>query len=196
MEPTPLPAHALPILHLSKGIIYRHQDEIWRRLQHHLGDIKRHFATIGLEVFVDEAEGYALLRQLPYPDEQANWPKLSEKRPLSYPVTLLSILLRKRLLEADAQDGSAGVVVSGVELKEQLAVFLPATGTDETKLTRQMDTYLNQLTDLRFLRKLTGEDDRYEISRVLSAYIKLEDMEAILEKLRQHYAVWDKGKEG
>lgn len=196
METSPLPAYALPILHLSKGIVYRYQDDVWRGLQHHLGEVKRHFATIGLEVFVDDAEGYALLRQLPYADEQANWPKLSEKRALSYPVTLLSILLRKRLLEADAQDDGAGLVVAGSDLKEQLTVFLPATGTDETKLTRQMDTYLNQLVELRFLRKLTGEADRYEISRVLSAYIKLEDMEAILEKLRQYYATWDKGKEG
>ena len=190
-----LPPHSLPILYLSKGIVHRHQDDIWQRLQQHLGEVKRHFATAGLEVYMDEAEGYALLRQLPYADEQANWPKLSEKRPLSYPVTLLSVLLRKRLLEADAQDGTGGVVVSGSELKEQLAVFLPTTGTDETKLTRQMDTYLNQLIDLRFLRKLTGEDDRYEISRVLTAYIKIEDLETLAEKLRQHHATWAKGRE-
>lgn len=195
METTTLPPHALPILHLSKGIVYRQQEDVWRRLQQHLPDVKRHFQTVGMEVYVDEAEGYALLRQLSYADEQANWPKLSEKRQLTYPVTLLCVLLRKLLLDVDAQDGSTGLVVSGQELKEQLAVFLPTTGTDETKLVRQMDAYLRTVEDLRFLRPLKGEDDRYEVSRVLNAYIKIEDLEALLLKLQAHYAEWAKSRE-
>ena len=195
METTALPPHALPVLHLFKGIVYRHHDEVWRSLQQHLPDVKRHFATVGLEVFVDEAEGYALLRQLAYDDAQDGWPKLSERRPLSYPVTLLCVLLRKRLLEADAQDGSASLVVSGEELKEQLAVFLPQTGTDETKLVRQIDTYLRAVEDLRFLRPLKNEPDRYEVSRVLNAYIPIEALESIAEKLKNHYADWAKGRD-
>lgn len=195
METITLAPHSLPILHLSKGIVYRHQDDVWRRLQQHLPEVKRHFLTVGMEVYVDEAEGYALLRQLPYADEQANWPKLSEKRQLTYPVTLLCVLLRKMLLDADAQDGSTGLVVSGQELKEQLAVFLPTTGTDETKLARQMDTYLRAVEELRFLRPLKGEDDRFEVSRVLNAYIRIEDLETLLLKLRAHYAEWAKSRE-
>lgn len=195
METTQLPAHALPILHLFKGTVYRHQEEVWRRLQQNLADVKRHFATVGLEVFVDEAEGHALLRQLSYADEQTSWPKLSEKRQLTYPVTLLCVILRKMLLQADAQDSSTGLVVSGQDLKEQLAIFLPPTGTDETKLVRQLDSYLRQLEDLRFLRPLKGEDDRYEVSRVLSAYIKIEDLETILQKLKVHYTDWSNGRE-
>lgn len=195
METATLSPHSLPILHLFKGIVYRHQDEVWRRLQQHLPDVKRHFAIVGLEVFVDEAEGYALLRQLTYDDEQEGWPKLSERRPLSYPVTLLCVLLRKMLLDADAQDGSTGLVVSGDALKEQLAVFLPPTGTDETKLARQMDTYLRQVEELRFLRPLKGEADRYEVSRVLNAYITIEMLESLAEKMKSHYADWAKGRE-
>lgn len=188
METVSLPAYSLPVLHLFKGIVHRQQEEIWRQLQHHLREVKAHFAAVGLEVYVDEVEGYALLRQRPYTDEQLHWPKLSEERQLSYPVTLLCVLLRRRLLEADAQDGSSGVVVSSTELKEQLGVFLPSTGTDDTRLVKQLDSYLNKLVDLRFLRPLKGESDRYEISRVLSAYIKIEDLELIAEKLRNYHA--------
>lgn len=195
METTSLPAHALPVLHLFKGIVYRQQEVIWRELQHHLREVKAYFAAVGLEVYVDEAEGYALLRQRPYTDEQQGWPKLSEERQLSYPVTLLCVLLRRRLLEADAQDGSAGVVVTSTELKEQLSVFLPVTGTDETRLVKQLDSYLNKLVDLRFLRPLRGEAGSYEISRVLSAYIKIEDLERIVEKLRSYHAVWSKTRD-
>ena len=98
MEISVLPAHSLPVLHLYKGIVHRQQEDLWRQLQQQLREVKAHFAVVGLEVYVDEVEGYALLRQRPYTDEQQSWPKLSEERQLSYPVTLLCVLLRQRLL--------------------------------------------------------------------------------------------------
>lgn len=57
-------------------------------------------------------------------------PRLIARRPLSYPVSLMLALLRKRLAEADAGGGDARLVLSREEIAELMRVFLP-DGTNE-----------------------------------------------------------------
>ena len=56
---------------------------------------------------LDEAEGYAFLRARPHEedDNAEKLPRLVARRPLSFPVSLLLALLRKKLAEFDAGGG-------------------------------------------------------------------------------------------
>ena len=59
-------AVASAIIRLMQGVIYREADEdTWRTLERAGASVRDHFATIGVDVVIDEDEGYAYLRTKP-----------------------------------------------------------------------------------------------------------------------------------
>jgi hypothetical protein len=49
-------------------------------------------------------------------------------------------------------------------------VFLPA-GSNEAKLIDQVDTHLNKVVKLGFLRPLHGQKQMFEVRRILKAFV-------------------------
>ena len=74
-------------------------------------------SALGLELIVDEAEGYAYLRQRAAVEGEAELPRLVARRPLGFQVSLLLVLLRKKLAESDAQGDGTRIILS----REQIA---------------------------------------------------------------------------
>jgi hypothetical protein len=95
--------------------------------------VRDYVAVLNLELVLDEAEGYAFLRSRPEPEEgDAALPRLVARRPLSFPVSLLLALLRKKLAEFDASGGDTRLVLSRDEVVELMRVFLPE-GSNEAR---------------------------------------------------------------
>jgi hypothetical protein len=97
------------LIPLLKGVSYRADDAAqWNALLQLQGRVRDHVAVLGLELMVDESEGYAFLRSraVAEGDPAAALPRLVARRPLSFPVSLLLALLRKKLAEFDAAGGS------------------------------------------------------------------------------------------
>src|ERR1700730_11963310 len=92
-------AVASAIIRLMQGVVYRETDEdTWLTLERLGAGVRDHFAAIGVDVVVDDAEGYAYLRSRPEEDGDEALPRLVRRRALTYNVSLLLVLLRKRLL--------------------------------------------------------------------------------------------------
>ena len=54
---------SLVLIQLFKGVLYQDKSpELWRDLLIFQGAIRDYFAVIGLQVLIDETEGYAFLR--------------------------------------------------------------------------------------------------------------------------------------
>ena len=52
------------LIHLLKGVLYRDQQEaLWQSLLTLQGRVRDYVTVLGLELVLDEAEGYAYLRQ-------------------------------------------------------------------------------------------------------------------------------------
>ena len=63
------PDLSLAVTQLMKGVVYRDTHErAWRHLLQLQPQVRDYVAVLGLQVVVDEAEGYAFCRQRP-PDE-------------------------------------------------------------------------------------------------------------------------------
>ena len=75
------------------------------------------------------------------------------RRPLSFPVSLLLALLRKKLAEFDAGGGDTRLVLSRDESSNWCGCFCP-TGSNEARLIDQIDTHINKVVELGFLRRL------------------------------------------
>src|SRR5512142_2289949 len=111
-------AFSLVLVSLMKGVV-RAEDapKNWQALLDLQARVRDHVAPLGLELILDETEGYAYLRQRLAGEGEAELPRLVPRRPLGFQVSLLLVLLRKKLAEADAQGDSARIILS----REQIA---------------------------------------------------------------------------
>ncbi len=164
---------ALPLIALFKGVVYGDEGhDTWQSLLERQAAITDYVAQLGLELIVDEAEGYAFLRQRPGGDEDADveLPRLMARRQLGYPVSLLLALLRKKLAEHDAGGGDTRLVLSRSEIADLVRLFLPDSA-NEAKLIDRVGMDISKAVEMGFLRKLRGQDDQYEVRRILKAYV-------------------------
>lgn len=184
------------MVQLLKGVLYREDDErLWSSLLRLQARVREQSAVLLLDLVLDEAEGYAFLKSRPDADDAEGAPRLPRlvaRRQLSYPVSLMLALLRKRMAEFDAGGGDTRLVLAREEIAELMRVFLP-DGTNEARLVDQVDATITKVVDLGFLRRLkpaagAGQDrGHYEVRRILKAFVDaqwLAEFDARLEVYR------------
>jgi len=165
------PELSLVVTHLMKGVVYRDTHEkVWNGLLQLQGQARDYVDTIGLTVEIDEAEGYAFLRSKPETDEEGSPPRLIPRRALSFHVSLLLALIRKKLAEFDASGGDSRLMLTRDQIVEMVRLFLPA-GRNEARLVDQIDEHINKAVGLGFLRRVTGQVNLFEVRRVLKAFV-------------------------
>jgi Domain of unknown function (DUF4194) len=166
------PDLSVAVTQLMKGVVYRDtHDRAWRSLLELQPQARDFVEVIGLQVVIDESEGYAFLRQHAVdPDEPDPLPRLVPRRALSFPVSLLLALLRKKLAEFDAQGGDTRLMLSRAQILEMIRVFLPPT-SNEARLTDQIDAHINKIVELGFLRPAKNSEQVYEVRRILKAFV-------------------------
>ncbi|HZZ56156.1 MAG TPA: DUF4194 domain-containing protein [Trebonia sp.] len=180
------PDLSAPVVQLMKGAVYRDtQNKAWEQLLQLQPQVRDYVEVLGLQVVIDEAEGYAFLRQRPADqDDGSQIPRLVPRRSLSFHVSLLLALLRKKLAEFDAQGGDTRLMLTRAQIAEMLRVFVPAT-SNETRLLDQIDAHINKAVDLGFLRAAKSTEPVYEVRRILKAFVDgqwLADFDARLAK--------------
>lgn len=177
------------LIALMKGIVYRDADgEIWQALLNLQARVHDYVAALGLELLLDEAEGYAWLGNRPVSEGEAELPRLVTRRQLSFSVSLLLALLRRKLAESDAGGGDVRLILSRDEVVELIRLFLPA-GSNEARIVDQVDTHLNKIVELGFVRRLSGQENHIEVRRILKAFVDaqwLADFEQRLAAYRAH----------
>ena len=189
------------IVPLLKGVLYQEGDSgQWNALLQLQARVRDYVTVLGLDLVLDEAEGYAFLRSRPNldGDPETSLPRLVARRPLSFPVSLLLALLRKKLAEFDAGGTDTRLVVAREEVAEMIRVFLPE-GSNEAKLIDQVDTHLNKIVELGFLRRLkpqAGQPAMFEVRRILKAFVDaqwLAEFDQRLAEYRSQLAGTDDG---
>jgi hypothetical protein len=203
VDPGAAPALTGLVVPLLKGVIYQESDAgQWQSLLRLQPAVRDYVAVLGLELAVDEAEGYAFLRSRAQDDEDdaAPLPRLVARRPLSFPVSLLLALLRKKLAESDASGGDTRLVLGRDDIVELLRVFLPES-SNEARVVDQVDAHINRIVELGFLRRLrtgagstAGSDASYEVRRILKAFVDAQWLSGFNERLAAYRAQLATGK--
>jgi hypothetical protein len=179
-------AVASAIIELMRGVVYREQaEDTWGTLDRHVGLVRDHFSDIGVDVVVDDTEGYAYLRSQEEDADEEPLPRLVRRRTLTYNVSLLLVLLRKRLVEFETTGSEGKLVLSRDSIVEMLRVFL-ADSTNEARVIDRVDSTLKQVADLGFLRQLRGQPDHWEVRRILKAYVDAQTLSDYAGKLREY----------
>lgn len=181
-----LPRLGPVVINLMKGVVYQDtQEAIWQDLLLLESQVRDYVQVIGLELIMDEAEGYAYLHQNE-PDEDARiLPRLIQRRPLSYPVSLLCVLLRKKLVEADVGGEETRVVLTRDQMAEMMRVFLQDQ-PNEAKLVDRIDSHINKVAELGFLRRFQKTPHTFEVRRILKALVDAGWLVDLDEKLKAY----------
>lgn len=179
----PAPELSAAVVPLLKGVIYQESEgALWSALLKLQARVRDYVAVLGLELVLDEAEGYAFLRARDPESDGAEsgampkLPRLVARRPLSFPVSLLLALLRKKLAEFDAGGGDTRLVLSRDDVLDLIRVFLPE-GSNQARLIDQVDAHLNKVAELGFVRRLKpgtakqAGPEMFEVRRILKAFV-------------------------
>jgi hypothetical protein len=197
-QPTQVAAEPdLPVVvtSLMKGVVYRDAHErVWRQLLQLQAQVRDYVAVIGLTVVIDEAEGYAFLRSRPAEpdaaDDRQAPPRLIARRSLSFHVSLLLALLRKKLAEFDAGNSDTRLMLTRDQIVEMVRLFLPAT-SNEARLVDQIDSYIAKAVELGFLRQVRGQDALFEVRRILKAFVDGQWLADFDQRLAEYAAQLD-----
>lgn len=182
----PMPQLGPVVVNLMKGVVYRDvQEAVWQDLVLLESQVRDYVQVIGLDLIMDEAEGYAYLHQ-EEPDEAVKkMPRLMQRRPLSYPVSLLCVLLRKKLVEADVGGEETRVVLTRDQMVEMMRVFLQDQ-PNEAKLVDRIDSHINKVAELGFLRRFQKTPHTFEVRRILKALVDASWLVDLDEKLKAY----------
>ncbi|WP_240450924.1 DUF4194 domain-containing protein [Streptomyces sp. 11-1-2] len=115
---------------------------VWEQILAQQAAIGDYLAVIGLDVVVDRAEGYAYVRQQDSEarDDGTAVPRLVTRHRLSFPVSLMLVLLRGRLADSDASSDDPRLVLTREDLVEMVRGFLPHAATKPNSSTRSTPT--------------------------------------------------------
>ena len=194
---------------LLKSVLYQEDDtKRWSHLLQLQNRVRDYVSTLGLELTLDEAEGYAFLRSRQENSNEQEGsninediPRLITRRQLSFPVSLLLALLRKKLAEFDATGGDTRLILTRDNMVELIRLFLPDS-SNEARLVDQIERHINKVVELGFLRRLKsstpGSQPSYEVRRIIKAFVDaqwLAEFDSKLENYRQQLTDKDNDSE-
>lgn len=174
---------------LLKGVVYR-EDNIkrWQDLIDYQGQIRDYLSLIGLDLLFFEDEGFAFLKNMERDNEESEIPRLIIRRQLSYPVSLLITQLRRKLAEHDASSGEERLIIDKQEIINIMETFF-VSGSNEVQFTRKIDSALQKVYELGFIRFLGDKKEKIEIKRIIKAFVDaqwLQEFDTRIEEYREY----------
>jgi hypothetical protein len=185
-QPDPTASLCAVLVTLYKGVLYQdRKPEAWQALLKLEGKVRDHVGMLGLELLVVEAEGHAYLRQRAAGDGEPEIPRLVQRRQLSYAVSLLLALLRKKLAEHDAAGGDTRLILAREQIVDLVRLFV-ADSSNEARLVDRIDADINKVVELGFLRSLRGQDNQYEVRRIIKTFVDAQWVSDFARRLEEY----------
>lgn len=182
---------AAVIIKLLQGPVYADDKNIWRELMGWQSAIQEYFGKIGIDLVINEQDGFARVLQPEADEHDENpLPRLMKKQTLNYEATLLAVILREGLEEFDIKSDGNKFYLTQKEIKERIELFYKEQ-TNKSKLWKDLSKPITSLINIGIL-KLNREDvankdnNKYEVKRIIKAFISNEKLEEIKNKLNNY----------
>jgi hypothetical protein len=182
---------AAVIIKLLQGPVYADDKNIWRELMGWQSAIQEYFGKIGIDLVINEQDGFARVLQPEADEHDENpLPRLMKKQTLNYEATLLAVILREGLEEFDIKSDGNKFYLTQKEIKERIELFYKEQ-TNKSKLWKDLSKPITSLINIGIL-KLNREDvankdnNKYEVKRIVKAFISNEKLEEIKNKLNNY----------
>jgi hypothetical protein len=182
-------AFSRSVVVLMKAHVTRDRDpETWDTILEQRFQIYDYVEKLGLELVIDETDGYAYLKQRNYEVGENEIPRLIPRHQLSYPVSLLLVLLRKRLLEFDSDVTGDRLILTKEQIIDLMKVYLKDS-VNEAKVIGDIGRHIDRLREMGFLRRIPVKDnteERYEVQRIIRGIVNGEWLSDFDEKLERY----------
>lgn len=182
---------AAAIIKLLQGPVYADDKNTWRELTQWPSAIQEYFGKIGMELVINEQDGFARVLQPETEEHDDNpLPRLMKKQTLNYEATLLAVILREGLEEFDIKSDGSKFYLTQKEIKERIELFYKEQ-SNKSKLWKDLSKPITALLNIGIL-KLNREDaankdnNKYEVKRIIKAFISNEKLEEIKNKLNNY----------
>ena len=173
------------MINLLKGVMCDDEDpKLWQHLLNLQARIRDYAKEIGLTLEISEEEGFAWLSSSEQ-QEGEELPRLVSRRQLSYPVSLLLALLRRRLAEHDATSSERRLIMSKSDIVEMIITFLPSS-SNEVKIVNQVETHLKKIADMGFIRYLHTDKNKIEVRRILKVFVDAQWLNEFDLRIREY----------
>ncbi|SEJ43846.1 protein of unknown function [Propionispira arboris] len=170
------------LITLLRGVVFKERQlALWQSVLEHRHLIADYVKRLGLVLIIDEMDEYAYLRQ----SEQDSLPRLVPRRQLSYPVSVLLVLLRQQLGEYDSVNGDSQLLITKYDIVDKMRVFFAAM-TNEIKFSQEVDRHIAKVEEMGFLRKLKTQDDTYEVERIVRSFVNAKWLQEFDERLADY----------
>lgn len=176
------------IIQLLKGPLYREQTPgLWHDFLKYQEEIQAYFSHLGLTLFSHQDYGFAFLRQdlAAASEEEPALPRLVQQRELSFELSVLLVLLRKRLAEHDKSSGEPRLVIDEKDILQSLKVFLKDTN-NEVQQRKEVSALIEKAIDIGVLRRLNHDEQKLEVLRVLAALFDATRLDELNSRLLEY----------
>ncbi len=174
---------------LLQGPVYHDDLPAWDALLRFQTPLQNYLIALGLRLVVNEAEGFAFVRQWEAEDDgelpsgYENLPKLFRRTRLSYDATLLCVILRDELRRLEIEDLDGDRCLISTDRLFEIWKSFSTHEADEVRLSRSLETSLSRLEDLKFIRRLDKDANEWEIRRILKARLSVAELEKLKARL-------------
>ena len=181
------------LIALLKGVLYREDNSRkWQDLLDHQGPVRDYLSVIGLELFLFEDEGFAFLKNKEKNEDDDEIPQLIVRRQLSYPVSLLLAQLRRKLAEHDASSGEERLIIDKQEIIDLMGTFI-VQGSNEVQFIRKVDSALQKVSELGFIRFLGEKKEKIEVKRIIKAFVDAQWLQEFDARMKDYLEYSEEG---
>lgn len=179
---------SIPAVKLLLGVVYSEDEKIWAPLMTHKTRLENYFARLGLRLVIEEADGFAYLRQMGEDDARPTGyeklPVLIPRKSLGYPLTILCVLLREHLRRFDEEElHDERCVVEADALFDEWRGFQKPVN-DEAKQLKEFGAIMRRADEeFGFIKKFADNPESWEIRRILKARLPVAELESLRDQL-------------
>ena len=164
---------SLVLIALMKGIITRETIRtVWQSLLDLQARVRDYVGALGLELVLDETEGYAYLRQRPAAPTTSRscrgWWRAGHS---AIPSACCWRCCARGWPNSTPPAARRGWSSAPRRLPTWSRLFLPDAGNEAQVGGPHRDATSRKIEDLGFLRQLRGSDDRLEVRRILKSFV-------------------------
>lgn len=190
-QPTKILPYTSVFVKLLKGPVEYLERAAWEKLLLYKKELIQFLQQLGLQLIIDEEDGYAYLRHIVDEEDEADvtW---MQRRAFSYDESVLLILLREMMAEFEIGEvTSRELVKKRREIREYAELFFKENRS-RVKFMKELDRLIDKAEENGFLDKIEDhemmDEQKYRIKKLIKAKVDSEVLEQFKEKLTEHAA--------
>lgn len=177
---------SVAVVALLKGIVSESDTKIWNTILDQQVYIDDYVSKIGLRLMIHNQDGYAYLKQVENMEDEKPIPRLVTRRQLKYLTSLILVILRKELVELNKNAEIGRYIISKASIVEKVSQFLKDTN-DEAKQRKEIETEINAIEKMGFIRQLKNSTEDYEIIPLVRGFVDAQWLQEFDERLQSYY---------